>query len=128
MKFWKDPIFYWYLLLYSLHFFIALNFNYIEGVAASTILYHLCDRNNYIQLTYSAYHAGFDFLLSFLPPEEKTLRIFSITFSFVSGFLMLYLLKVFVIRLFQIKQSNVLLFFVMLPFIMQLMLLLNYSF
>lgn len=79
-----------YLLLYLLLFFFALNFNYVEGDDAATVLYHLCGRNPEIQQPYAAYNSGMDFLLEHSGlTSEPGLRIFAVAVSFVSGLLIL---------------------------------------
>jgi hypothetical protein len=112
--FYKDIVFYWYVSLYFVLALTALNFNYVEGDDASTILYHLMGRNVDIQAPYSPYHSGFDFILSLLPVNETILRVFSICVSYIFGFMSLYLLRVVVLRL--IPKDNKLFWFI-LPFI-----------
>ena len=114
MKFWRDPVFWFYAALYALLYFTALNFNYVEGDDASTILYHLCGRDKYIQPPYAAYHSGLDFVLGFLPAEEPLLRRVAIWISFFSGFLVLYLSKVFLETL---LQRSIIFFGMLLPFL-----------
>lgn len=105
------------LTLYLILFFTTLDFNYVEGDDAATILFHLFNRNINIQAPYSAYHSGFDFLLSFLPAHEPTLRIFAITVSFIFGFLSILSLRLFLKELFEKHIHKIELFIIIVPFI-----------
>lgn len=85
-----------YFLIFLYFYFFTLNFNYVEGDDASTILYHLCGRNLQIQYPYAAYNSGIDFLIKTLNIQgEESLRTFAILVSFISGFLILSLLVLF---------------------------------
>lgn len=117
MKIYKDPVFYFYLLLYVILYFSALNFNYVEGDDASTILYHLCGRDHQLQMPYAAYHSGFDFILSFLPTNEVTLREFSVFISFFFGFCFLYINRLFLTKILHLQPYSGLTFFIALPFL-----------
>lgn len=79
-----------YFSLFLFFYFFTLNFNYVEGDDASTILYHLCDRNPQIQRPYASYNSGLDFLIRISNLQgEETLRTFAVLISFISGFLIL---------------------------------------
>lgn len=101
--------------LYALLYFTAYTPQYIEGDDATTILYHLCGRNADIQTPYAAYHSGFDFLLSFFPADEVTLRQVAIGLSFVFGFLSLVGCALFLHEIFP-KSRAVWAFSALLPF------------
>ncbi len=84
-----------YFFLFVCIFLLTLNFNYAEGDDAATILYHLCGRNPEIQQPYAAYNSGMDFILQHSGLySEQELRVFAVSVSFVSGFLILSLLAV----------------------------------
>lgn len=115
-------IFGFYFLLYVFLYFFTLNFNYVEGDDASTILYHLCGRNAEIQPPYASYNSGLDFLLEISNlHSEVSLRTFAILVSFVSGFLVLCLLIVFLDAFFddvaKLTVKNKFYFYLLLPFI-----------
>lgn len=112
-----------YLLIFLYLFFFTLNCNYVEGDDASTILYHLCGRNSEIQKPYAAYNSGLDFVLAHSGLQtEEALRNFTFMLSFISGFLALALLAIFLETL--LKDSNSiapktrLVFYLLLPFIL----------
>ena len=115
-------IFGFYLLLFVYLYFFTLNFNYVEGDDASTILYHLCGRNLQIQQPYASYNSGLDFLLEISNlNSEESLRTFAVLVSFVSGFLVLCLLVVFLNVFFdateKVTTKNKFYFYLLLPFI-----------
>lgn len=103
-------------------FFFTLNFNYVEGDDASTVLYHLCGRNTDIQLPYAAYNSGIDFViqLSGLKTEES-IRTFAVLISFISGLFVLIGCKSFVEAFFesnkQVDSKSRIIFYLLLPFI-----------
>lgn len=112
-----------YLLLFGLLFWGTLNFNYVEGDDAATILYHLCGRNPQIQQPYAAYHSGMDWLLQLSGLQtEEALRTFAVSVSFVSGFLVLALLAWLLESLFgdnaTVSSKNRLYFYLLLPFLL----------
>lgn len=79
-----------YFLLFIFFYLFTLNFNYVEGDDASTILYHLCGRNLQIQPPYASYNSGLDFLIKITNlHSEESLRTFAVLISFISGFLIL---------------------------------------
>jgi hypothetical protein len=115
-------IFGFYFLLFVYLYFFTLNFNYVEGDDASTILYHLCGRNAQIQQPYASYNSGLDFLLQASNlHSEVSLRTFAVLVSFVSGFLVLSLFAVFLDVFFdaseKVTATNKLYFCLLLPFI-----------
>jgi hypothetical protein len=87
-----------YTIYYIILYFTAYTPVYIEGDDASTILYHLAGRDNNIQPPYSPYHSGFDFLLSFIPNNEKTLIQFGILISFIFGYISISLTSFWILR------------------------------
>jgi hypothetical protein len=92
----SNYIFGFYFLLFVYLYFFTLNFNYVEGDDASTILYHLCGRNSQIQQPYASYNSGLDFLLEISNlHSEESLRSFAVLVSFVSGLIVLCLFVVF---------------------------------
>jgi hypothetical protein len=96
-------LFYFFLFLFF--YFFTLNFNYVEGDDASTILYHLCGRNPQIQTPYASYNSGLDFLIKVTNlHSEESLRTFAILISFISGFLILALSVLFLDAFF--KETN----------------------
>ncbi len=118
----SNYIFGFYLLLFVYLYFFTLNFNYVEGDDASTILYHLCGRNTQIQQPYASYNSGLDFLLEISNlHSEESLRTFAVLVSFVSGFLVLSLLVVFLNVFFdateKVTTTNKFYFYLLLPFI-----------
>lgn len=115
-------IFGFYFLLFVYLYFFTLNFNYVEGDDASTILYHLCGRNSQIQQPYASYNSGLDFLLKISNlHSEVSLRTFAVLVSFVSGFLVLSLFAVFLDVFFddveKVSAKNKIYFYFLLPFI-----------
>jgi hypothetical protein len=115
-------IFGFYFLLFVYLYFFTLNFNYVEGDDASTILYHLCGRNSQIQPPYASYNSGLDFLLEISNLHgEVSLRTFAVLVSFVSGFLVLCLFAVFLDVFFddveKVTTKNKIYFYFLLPFI-----------
>jgi hypothetical protein len=115
-------IFGFYFLLFVYLYFFTLNFNYVEGDDAATILYHLCGRNAQIQLPYASYNSGLDFLLKISHlHSEVSLRTFAVLVSFVSGFMVLCLLILFLDAFFEdiakITIKNKFYFYLLLPFI-----------
>lgn len=94
MKNTRSAILFYFALFCGL-FGLALNFNYVEGDDASTILYHLMGRNPEIQPPYAAYNSGMDFMLQHIGwHSEQGLRVFAVSVSFVSGFLILSLMAI----------------------------------
>lgn len=109
---------FFYVLLFTFLFFNTLNTNYIEGDDASTILYHLCGRNNLIQMPYAPYHSGFDSLLKFLPSNnEILLRTTAVYISFLFGFLVLISICLFFQECFRSNTNSKFYFLLLLPFI-----------
>lgn len=85
-----------YLIVFVTLYFLTLNYNYVEGDDAQTILYHLCGRVEAIQRPYAAYNSGLDWLIQMTGlQDEQSLREFAVLTSFVSGFLLLCSLVVF---------------------------------
>ncbi len=104
-----------YILTFIFLFFTALTFNYVEGDDASTVIYHVMGRDSNIQPPYAPYNSMFDKVLSFLPQNEKVIRVIAFAISFISGLLFL-ISTAFFIRYFfkaSIKKS----FFFLIPFI-----------
>lgn len=110
-------ILFFYLILFAALAMTALSYSYVEGDDASTILYHLLGRDVEKQMYYSAYHSGFDKLLSILPIDEPILRKTAITISFVFGFLVTYLSYYWVSRYYVQEIKLSLTFGLLLPFI-----------
>ncbi|WP_310557722.1 hypothetical protein [Flavobacterium sp.] len=115
-------IFGFYFLLFLYFYFFTLNFNYVEGDDASTILYHLCGRNSQIQQPYATYNSGLDFLIEISSlHSEASMRTFAVLLSFVSGFIILLLLAVFLDIFFddveKVDAKNKFYFYFLLPFI-----------
>lgn len=107
-----------YLILFTILCFTTLSLNYIEGDDASTILYHLCGRDIAVQMPYSSYNSGFDFVLKFLPNDELILRKFAILISFIFGFLTLCYCAILTNQIFENDNSSKKYFFLaILPFI-----------
>ena len=100
----KLKIYLFYFCLYVLMFFFTLNFNYIEGDDAYTVLHHALGRDRILQPTYSSYHSMFDTLLNLLKFENEIwLRYFSIGISFLFGLISLILFA----HLSYIKSLNI---------------------
>ncbi|OGS69031.1 MAG: hypothetical protein A3F91_00250 [Flavobacteria bacterium RIFCSPLOWO2_12_FULL_35_11] len=111
-----------YFLLFTFLYFFTLNFNYVEGDDASTILYHLCGRNTEIQSPYASYNSGLDFLIKMSNFQgEVALRTFAVTVSFISGFLVLSLLAIFLDTVFEgteiLSNKDRVYLYLLLPFI-----------
>lgn len=99
-----------------------MNFNYVEGDDASTILYHLCGRNSQIQPPYASYNSGLDFLIKITKlNSEESLRTFAVFVSFISGFIVLSLSALFLTVFFdddeKFNARNKLYLYLLLPFI-----------
>jgi hypothetical protein len=89
----KNKIYIFYSILFICMGVFALNFNFIEGDDARTVLYHVFGRNKAFQPPYSSYHSMFDTFLSlFRTSDELTLKYISIGSSFVFGLISLILL------------------------------------
>lgn len=76
-----NPVILLVLITFGLVYCCSLTFQYVEGDDARTIAYYITDHPEIFNTTYSFYHAGFDFLLSFLPPKEPVLRVFSMSLT-----------------------------------------------
>lgn len=112
----------YYTVLYGILFFTTLNFNYVEGDDAATVLYHLCGKNQSIQKPYAAYNSGLDYIIQASGiVTEQGIRSFAILISFVCGLFLLLGCKSFLEIFFednnQISQKNRTVFYVLLPFI-----------
>lgn len=70
----------------------ALTFVYVDGDDAASMLYHVLGRNRAIQAPFAPYHAMFDTLLSFLPPDDNLLRTVSMSVTALSAMLVVVLL------------------------------------
>jgi hypothetical protein len=103
--------------LYGILAVVFLNINYVDGDDASTILYHLMGRNTSIQMPYSSYHSGFDFILSFISPNEELLRNFSIIISFAFGGLVLFLTGVVLFKLDVCNPKTLFRYMLLIPFV-----------
>lgn len=113
-------LFYFFLFLFF--YFFTLNFNYVEGDDASTILYHLCGRNSQIQTPYASYNSGLDFLIKITNlHSEESLRTFAVLISFISGFLILSLSVLFLDAFFKktdfVNNKYRVYLYLLLPFI-----------
>lgn len=111
-----------YAVIFVLLYGVTLNFNYVEGDDAMTILYHLCGRNPQIQMPYAPYNSGLDFLLRFSGLHgEASLRTFAVLISFLSGFVILVLYVVFLETFFEgsqlVNPKKRFWLYLMLPFI-----------
>lgn len=111
-----------YFLIFLYFYFYTLNFNYVEGDDASTILYHLCGRNLNIQPPYASYNSGMDFLIKTVNIQgEESLRTFAVLVSFVSGFLILSLLVLLLDSVFErnelVNSSYKTYLYLLIPFI-----------
>src|SRR5690606_6321549 len=95
---------------------------YIEGDDASTILYQLFGRDTSIQRAFNPYHSGFDTLLSWLPNDEKTLRLSAFVVSFLAGIANIFLLCLWLLRQFPENTKWVIAFALLLPFLIPEML------
>ncbi|MBW7846033.1 MAG: hypothetical protein H3C45_10420, partial [Bacteroidia bacterium] len=103
--------------IYGILAIVFLSTNYVEGDDASTVLYHLMGRDKGIQMPYSAYHSGFDFILSFISPDEVILRSFATIVSFIFGGLVLFLSGVLLFKLEILNPKMLLNYLLLLPFI-----------
>lgn len=116
-KFSKNSLYIYYIILYLILYIFTLNFNYIEGDDASTVMYHVMGRNSNIQPFYSHYHSMFDSILSLIKSiDEILLRHISIGISFIFG--LFALISISYLSLYKFKKNKSILFFlVVLPFI-----------
>jgi hypothetical protein len=115
-------IIFFYFFLFLFFYFFTLNFNYVEGDDASTILYHLCGRNSQIQTPYASYNSGLDFLIKVTNlHSEESLRTFAVLISFISGFLILSLSVLFLDAFFKetdfVNNKYRVYLYLLLPFI-----------
>lgn len=79
-----------YLLIFALGALLTLNFNYVEGDDARTIVFHVLGRDANIQPQYSAYHSMFDAVFSlFTTQDETVLRVLGVLVSYISGVVIL---------------------------------------
>lgn len=89
----KNKIYIFYSFLFVCMGIFTLNFNFIEGDDARTVLYHVFGRNKAFQPPYSTYHSMFDTFLSlFRTSDEVALKYISIGSSFIFGLISLILL------------------------------------
>ena len=116
-KFSKYSLFIYYIILYIILYIFTLNFNYIEGDDASTVMYHVMGRDSNTQPFYSYYHSMFDLILSLIKSNDEIfLRHISIYISFIFG--LFALLSMAYLSLLKSKENNsTLLFLLLLPFI-----------
>ena len=107
-----------FIVIYTILFVFTLNFNFVEGDDATTVMYHLMDRNTDIQKPYSAYHSMFDALLSPISKKnEWLLRHVSIGISFIFGLLTLLSLAKLVFLKSKQSLEQITLVLILLPFI-----------
>jgi hypothetical protein len=66
-------------------YLFSLEFQYVEGDDASTVIYHAMGRNVSLQSPYSSYHALADTLLHLLPAQEETIRVVAIACSAIAN-------------------------------------------
>jgi hypothetical protein len=105
-----------YGVLFLLIAFLTLNFNYVEGDDASTIIHHALNRDGALQPPYSAYHSMFDTVMSLVPSTNETvLRVTGISLSFIFGFIILCLFAKILNQKIIDKEAKYFLF--LLPFI-----------
>ncbi|WP_323788723.1 hypothetical protein [Psychroserpens sp.] len=113
----------YYLILFIIVGLCALNFNYIEGDDARTILYHVFGRDANFQPPYSPYHSMMDSLLSIIKTtDEATLRIFAISLTFLCSFFILIIMSKIFEFMFKTDIKGVFAFLLLLPFIIPEML------
>ncbi|WCO02522.1 glycosyltransferase family 39 protein [Psychroserpens ponticola] len=116
-------VYLFYCILFVVLGFTALNFNYIEGDDAQTVLHHVFGRDASFQPPYSPYHSMFDTVLSAVSTQnEASLRIFSIVFTFTFSLLVLLFIAKIVNEVFEEKKKNVSWFLLMMPFVIPEML------
>lgn len=111
----------YYTVLFGILFFTALNFNYVEGDDAATVLYHLCGKNQDVQKPYAAYNSGLDYIIQASGiVTEQGIRSFAILLSFACGLFLLLgcqsFLELFFEDTHQISKKNRTFFYVLLPF------------
>ncbi|RED38199.1 hypothetical protein DFQ10_11120 [Winogradskyella eximia] len=110
--------YFFYVLLFFILALTALNFNYVEGDDASTILHHTLGRDSNLQPVYSPYHSMIDTMLSLVPSQnEGTLRYVSVIASFLSGFFVLFFLAYLLKDKFLKHEEHLTFFLFVLPFI-----------
>ena len=110
--------YFFYVLLFFILGLTALNFNYVEGDDATTIIHHVFGRNNDFQPVYSPYHSMLDSILSLLPTQnEITLRTISIGGSFIAGFFVLIFIAKILTDTFPKEKNKLGVFLVVIPFI-----------
>lgn len=111
-------VYYFYVVLFLILAKTALNFNYVEGDDASTILYHALGRNSDLQPVYSPYHSMFDAVMALVPTQnETTLRMLGVTVSFLSGCFVLLFLAVLLTNYFKAQKAKIAVFLLTLPFV-----------
>ncbi|WP_298898674.1 hypothetical protein [uncultured Psychroserpens sp.] len=111
-------VYLYYLFLFVIVGLLTLNFNYVEGDDARTILYHVFGRDVSFQPPYSPYHSMIDTLLAVIQTtNETTLRIFSISLTFISSFFVLVFMTKIFERAFKTDMKGLVLFLIVLPFI-----------
>lgn len=109
--------YFFYILLFFILALTALNFNYVEGDDASTILHHTLGRDSNLQPVYSPYHSMLDTMLSLVPSQnEGTLRYISVTASFLSGFFVIFFLAYLLKDKFLKYEEHLTYFLFLLPF------------
>lgn len=107
-----------YILLFFFLYVFALNFNYIEGDDARTILYHVFGRDADFQPPYSPYHSMLDTVLSLIKTTNETvLRTFAIFLSFLFGLLSLIFMAKILAEKFVDKKAQLVSVLVLIPFI-----------
>jgi hypothetical protein len=80
------------LLTFAIVYSRSLSFVYIDGDDATRVAYHVLGRNSEVQPPYAAYESMLDTVLSILPPDEKVVRIVSMTLTAVSASVLCFLI------------------------------------
>ncbi len=112
-------VYIFYILLFVLIGFVTLNFNYIEGDDAKTILYHTLGRDKTFQPPYSPYHSMFDVLMSFINTTNETiLKKTAISLSFLFSLLSLLLIVRLLSEKFYEKKKQIAFALFLVPFIL----------
>lgn len=116
-------VYIFYCLLFVLLGIVSLNFNYVEGDDARTILYHVFGRDASFQPPYSPYHSMFDTVLSLMfTQNETTLRVFGIMISFLSSLTVVVCIAKICETVFKDYKFQVSWFLLLLPFVIPEML------
>ena len=106
------------LLWYIVVRLLTLEMTYIEGDDASIVVHHALGRDTAIQPPFAVYQIGFDRLLNWFPANEHTIRTVSYEVTFLSGWLILFMIgRLMMLLLPAVMHGNLIAFVACLPLV-----------